>query len=125
MRSPPLVCDTKYAHREGAVGASWIAASTGAPPTKLTHTLTPSPTTPHPPLPPTSPPGLGTAPNLRYYASRMESVLGMDLNTATQPYARAAAEAAGLPPARLRLVAGSAEALPLATRRWTRWWAPM
>ena len=50
---------------------------------------------------------------MRYYASQVESVIGVDLNTATQPYARAAAEAAGLPPARLRLVAGRAEALPL------------
>lgn len=58
--------------------------------------------------------GLGSAPNLELYASQVDHIIGVDNNAASQEYARAAAAEAGLPPDRLRLVAGFAEALPLA-----------
>ena len=62
--------------------------------------------------PPTA--GSGCGPNLRYYAGRVDSIIGVDLNPATLQYAAAAAAVAGLPPGRLRLLVASAEALPLA-----------
>lgn len=57
--------------------------------------------------------GLGSAPNLQLYGAEVDSIVGVDINAASQPYARKAAQAAGLPDGRLRLVLGRAEALPL------------
>lgn len=65
---------------------------------------------PAPYRPPT--PGLGAAPNLKLYAARVDRIIGVDPNTAMQPYARQAAEACGAG-GKLQLVTGRAEALPL------------
>lgn len=56
--------------------------------------------------------GMGTGPNLRYYAQQDVHVTGVDVNNAMAPYARESAASAGLPADRLRLVTGDVQALP-------------
>jgi len=57
--------------------------------------------------------GMGTGPNLRYEAECSEvHVTGVDVNSAMAPYAREAAQTAGLPLQRLTLVTGDVGALP-------------
>ena len=56
--------------------------------------------------------GLGAAPNLKYYAASVERIIGIDPNAAMRPYAEAAAAATGAA-AKLTLLPGRAEALPL------------
>ncbi|KAI8477362.1 MAG: S-adenosyl-L-methionine-dependent methyltransferase [Monoraphidium minutum] len=63
--------------------------------------------------------GIGTGPNLSYMARALGpdrlpllSLTGLDPNPEMQPYARESAAAAGLDPGQLRLVEGSAEAMP-------------
>lgn len=56
--------------------------------------------------------GMGTAPNLEFYGPFVDQIIGIDPNTAMHPYARRAAEAAGVA-GKLRLLTGRAEALPL------------
>lgn len=55
---------------------------------------------------------MGTAPNLKHYAKDVDRIIGVDPNMAMHQYARKAAEAAGAA-AKLQLVTGTAEALPL------------
>jgi hypothetical protein len=58
--------------------------------------------------------GMGAAPNLQHYAVHVDRIIGVDPNPAMHPWARRAAAAAGAA-AKLRLVTGAAEALPLET----------
>ncbi|GMN41882.1 hypothetical protein TIFTF001_011104 [Ficus carica] len=59
--------------------------------------------------------GIGTGPNLRYYAGNDGfQVFGVDPNRKMEKYAKAAAVAAGLPPANFEFIQAVGEALPLA-----------
>ncbi|KAL8142332.1 hypothetical protein V2J09_015364 [Rumex salicifolius] len=59
--------------------------------------------------------GIGTGPNLKFYAGDAGvNVVGADPNKKMEKYARAAAEATGLPPANFQFVQAVGEALPLA-----------
>ncbi|XP_042485469.1 methyltransferase-like protein 7B [Macadamia integrifolia] len=58
--------------------------------------------------------GIGTGPNLKYYASGGEVyVYGVDPNKKMEKYAREAAVAAGLPPSNFNFIQTVGEALPL------------
>lgn len=57
--------------------------------------------------------GVGTGPNLKYYASDARMVFGIDPNTKMEKYARGAADAAGLSPENFKFVQAVGEALPL------------
>ncbi|GAB2280257.1 hypothetical protein Dimus_014899 [Dionaea muscipula] len=57
--------------------------------------------------------GIGTGPNLKYYAGDAGvEVFGVDPNTKMEKYARAAAEAAGLPQQNFKFIQAVGEALP-------------
>jgi ubiquinone/menaquinone biosynthesis C-methylase UbiE len=56
---------------------------------------------------------MGTAPNLKYYADRVDEIVGIDFNAAMQPYALESAAQEGVPAGKLQLVVGRAENLPL------------
>ena len=55
---------------------------------------------------------MGAGPNLQLYARNVDRIVGVDINSAMHPYARRAAEAAGVG-GKLQLLTGRAEALPL------------
>ncbi|KAK9276836.1 hypothetical protein L1049_006373 [Liquidambar formosana] len=58
--------------------------------------------------------GIGTGPNLKYYASDTDvQVFGIDPNRKMEKYAKAAAVAAGMPPANFKFLRAVGEALPL------------
>ncbi|GMP58323.1 hypothetical protein CsSME_00022034 [Camellia sinensis var. sinensis] len=58
--------------------------------------------------------GIGTGPNLKYYASdNGVRVFGIDPNKKMEKYAQAAAAAAGLPPENFKFIHAVAEVLPL------------
>ncbi|KAI8022777.1 Methyltransferase-like protein 7A [Camellia lanceoleosa] len=58
--------------------------------------------------------GIGTGPNLKYYASdNGVHVFGIDPNRKMEKYAQAAAATAGLPPENFKFIHAVAEALPL------------
>lgn len=57
--------------------------------------------------------GVGTGPNLKYYASSASMVFGIDPNKKMEKYARGAAEAAGLSPENFKFLQAVGEALPL------------
>ncbi|KNA21732.1 hypothetical protein SOVF_040760 isoform B [Spinacia oleracea] len=57
--------------------------------------------------------GIGTGPNLKYYASDASMVFGIDPNKKMEKYARGAADAAGLSPENFKFVQAVGEALPL------------
>ncbi|GAB4816616.1 hypothetical protein N2152v2_003662 [Parachlorella kessleri] len=56
---------------------------------------------------------MGTAPNLKFYAANVDTIVGIDFNAAMQPFALESAAQAGVEPGKLQLVVGRAEALPL------------
>ncbi|CAI9096573.1 OLC1v1032754C1 [Oldenlandia corymbosa var. corymbosa] len=59
--------------------------------------------------------GIGTGPNLKYYADEPGvEVFGVDPNKKMEKYARAAADAAGLPSTKFKFLPAVAEAIPLA-----------
>ena len=58
-----------------------------------------------------APAGMGAGPNLQLYAPYVDRIVGVDINSAMHPYARRAAEAAGVGD-KLQLLTGRAEALP-------------
>ena len=57
--------------------------------------------------------GMGTAPNLKFYAANVDTIVGIDFNAAMQPFALESAAQAGVEASKLQLVVGKAEALPL------------
>lgn len=57
--------------------------------------------------------GIGVGPYLKYYASAGMRVIGIDPVRQMEKYARAAAEAAGLPPSNFQFMNAVAECLPL------------
>lgn len=58
--------------------------------------------------------GIGTGPNLRYYAGNKDvQVFGVDPNKKMEKYARDAAVAAGLPVENFKFIQAVAEAIPL------------
>ncbi|KAG8366366.1 hypothetical protein BUALT_Bualt17G0072300 [Buddleja alternifolia] len=58
--------------------------------------------------------GIGSGPNLKYYSDYPGvNVFGVDPNRKMEKYARAAAEAAGIPPSNFKFTQAVAEALPL------------
>ncbi|XP_076890371.1 uncharacterized protein LOC143541422 [Bidens hawaiensis] len=56
--------------------------------------------------------GIGTGPNLKYYGASA-SVVGVDPNRKMEKYAKAAAEASGLPETKFKFIHAVAEALPV------------
>jgi len=56
---------------------------------------------------------MGTAPNLKFYAANVDTIVGIDFNAAMQPFALESAAQAGVEASKLQLVVGKAEALPL------------
>ncbi|KAL2904010.1 Methyltransferase-like protein 7A [Bienertia sinuspersici] len=57
--------------------------------------------------------GVGTGPNLKYYADNAHKVYGVDPNRKMEKYARGAAAAAGLSPENFKFIQAVGEALPL------------
>ncbi|KAF7809105.1 methyltransferase-like protein 7A [Senna tora] len=59
--------------------------------------------------------GIGTGPNLRYYASDSSDVevIGIDPNQKMEKYARSSAASAGLPPSNFEFIHAVGEAIPL------------
>ncbi|XP_078435004.1 uncharacterized protein LOC144705993 [Wolffia australiana] len=57
--------------------------------------------------------GVGTGPNIKYYAAAAGVVVGVDPNERMERYARAMATDAGLSPAQFKFIRGVAEALPV------------
>lgn len=48
--------------------------------------------------------GIGTGPNLKYYASNGINVVGVDPNQKMEKYAKAAAASTGLPPEKFKFI---------------------
>ncbi|CAO2828771.1 unnamed protein product [Amaranthus hypochondriacus] len=57
--------------------------------------------------------GIGTGPNLKYYATHASMVYGIDPNAKMEKYARKAAASSGLPPENFKFLQAVGEALPL------------
>lgn len=57
--------------------------------------------------------GIGTGPNLKYYASNGVDVIGVDPNQKMEKYAKAAAVSTGLPSEKFKFIRAVGEALPI------------
>lgn len=57
--------------------------------------------------------GIGTGPNLKYYASNGVDVIGVDPNQKMEKYAKVAAVSAGLPLEKFKFIQAVGEALPI------------
>ena len=58
--------------------------------------------------------GIGSGPNLKYYGSKVSTILALEPNRAFDEYILASAAAAKVPPSKMKIIPGHAEEIPLA-----------